>query len=299
MTRIASLLTLASSCVLAVSCGNAPASGDGAPSVSRDTAARAQTEPGGSMDWASLLAPAGMHAHNDYDHARPLHDALGAGADSIEADVFLVDGRVLVAHDREDCDPDRSFRALYAEPLAELFNAENDGGDPAPRHLFLLIDFKMGDAALLDALLDDLRPLTPVLTSARNGEIEWRRLTVILSGSSPRARLASMAERPVFIDGRIPDLGTDPAPSLVPLISANWIRTIGLGLPPEGSESRAKLGSIVDRAHEQGRLVRFWAAPDSPEGWSYQQRAGIDLINTDTPGRFADFARSLTDRDGD
>ena len=39
------------------------------------------------------------HAHNDYEHTRPLLDALDCGFGSIEADVHLVDGRLLVAHD--------------------------------------------------------------------------------------------------------------------------------------------------------------------------------------------------------
>jgi hypothetical protein len=39
------------------------------------------------------------HAHNDYEHERPLHDALGHGFKSVEADVWLVDGELVVSHD--------------------------------------------------------------------------------------------------------------------------------------------------------------------------------------------------------
>ena len=42
------------------------------------------------------------HAHNDYEHARPLLDALDRGFGSIEADIWLVDGALLVAHDLKD-----------------------------------------------------------------------------------------------------------------------------------------------------------------------------------------------------
>ncbi len=42
------------------------------------------------------------HAHNDYEHERPLLDALSHGFCSVEADIYLVDGALLVAHDRED-----------------------------------------------------------------------------------------------------------------------------------------------------------------------------------------------------
>ena len=37
---------------------------------------------------------ANAHAHNDYEHERPLLDALDQGFTSIEADVFLVEGQV-------------------------------------------------------------------------------------------------------------------------------------------------------------------------------------------------------------
>ena len=38
------------------------------------------------------------HAHNDYYHKRPLVDALSHGFCSVEADVFLKNGKLLVGH---------------------------------------------------------------------------------------------------------------------------------------------------------------------------------------------------------
>src|SRR5438552_17864850 len=59
------------------------------------------------------------HAHNDYEHTRPLRDALDHGFCSIEADVWLVDGKLLVAHDRGKVKPDRTLQALYLDPMRE------------------------------------------------------------------------------------------------------------------------------------------------------------------------------------
>ena len=53
------------------------------------------------------------HAHNDYEHHRPLLDALKAGFASVEADVYRVDNQLLVAHDRQDTNPERSLESLY------------------------------------------------------------------------------------------------------------------------------------------------------------------------------------------
>src|SRR5438093_5049824 len=59
------------------------------------------------------------HAHNDYEHARPLLDALEHGVCSVEADIYLVDGQLLVAHDRQKVSPTRTLQALYLDPLTE------------------------------------------------------------------------------------------------------------------------------------------------------------------------------------
>src|SRR5258708_21594779 len=59
------------------------------------------------------------HAHNDYEHSRPLFDALERGFCSVEADIYLVDGQLLVAHDRKDVSPARTLQALYLDPLRE------------------------------------------------------------------------------------------------------------------------------------------------------------------------------------
>src|SRR5882762_4628435 len=59
------------------------------------------------------------HAHNDYEHTRPLLDALDHGFCSVEADIYLVDGKLLVAHDRSKVKAERTLQSLYLDPLRE------------------------------------------------------------------------------------------------------------------------------------------------------------------------------------
>src|SRR4051794_2449732 len=79
----------------------------------------------GTVRAVPATAPAGptplvhAHAHNDYEHARPLLDALDNGFCSVEADIHLVDGKLLVAHDRAHVRPDRTLQSLYLDPLRE------------------------------------------------------------------------------------------------------------------------------------------------------------------------------------
>src|SRR2546428_201080 len=63
------------------------------------------------------------HAHNDYEHKRPLLDALDHGFCSVEADIFLVDGKLLVAHELGQTKPERTLQALYLDPLRERVKA--------------------------------------------------------------------------------------------------------------------------------------------------------------------------------
>src|SRR2546423_3232250 len=66
------------------------------------------------------------HAHNDYEHARPLAEALEQGFCSVEADVHLVQGHLLVGHDPRELRPGRTLQSLYLDPLKKRV-AENGG----------------------------------------------------------------------------------------------------------------------------------------------------------------------------
>jgi glycerophosphoryl diester phosphodiesterase len=49
-------------------------------------------------------------------------------------------------------------------------------------------------------------------------------------------------------------------------------------MPPE---EQIKLKQIVAKAHQHGRRVRFWGAPDNAIFWQAMLANGVDLINTD------------------
>jgi glycerophosphoryl diester phosphodiesterase len=69
---------------------------------------------------------------------------------------------------------------------------------------------------------------------------------------------------------------------VIPWISGNWASSFkwrGVGPIPENE--KLKLQDIVTRAHQRGRLVRFWGAPDHAAFWREMLADGVDLINTD------------------
>jgi hypothetical protein len=75
---------------------------------------------------ADVKALPQAHAHNDYEHQRPLLDALDHGFTGVEADIWLVNGKLLVAHEEAHIKPERTLEALYLDPLKKRV-AENGG----------------------------------------------------------------------------------------------------------------------------------------------------------------------------
>lgn len=232
------------------------------------------------------------HAHNDYEHPRPLQDALAHGFCSVEADIHLVDGRLLVAHDRGRVKPERTLEALYLEPLRARVEANGGRVFPNGPAFWLLIDFKSDGAATWQALKPVLERHRAMLTAFRPDRTDPHAVTVVLSGNVPRELLAAEAERLAAVDGRPGDLEANPSPHLVPWVSESWGRLFtwrGRDAPP--AADLTKLRELVDRAHAQGRRVRFWGAPDFEAVWRVQHAAGVDLINTDKLGELARFLR--------
>lgn len=232
------------------------------------------------------------HAHNDYEHTRPLMDALEHGFGSVEADIYLVDGQLLVAHNREDVKPERTLEKLYLAPLKQRFDQQKQIL-PGLKTLILLIDIKGEAVATYQTLEKQIENYKPMLTMFEADKITTNAVTIILSGNRPREYVARQSRRWVAIDGRLADLAQNPPRSLIPLISDNWTLHFAWRSGSVPPEQAAKLNDLVAKTHQQGRILRFWAIPDREEAWKLLHDANVDLINTD---RLAELAAFLTAR---
>ena len=233
------------------------------------------------------------HAHNDYEHPRPLLDALACGFGSIEADVHLVDGRLLVAHDRKAVKPERTLEALYLDPLRERVKQNGGRVYRSGPTIILLIDVKSEAVATYEALHAVLKNYAAMLTVFRDGVTTPGAITVIVSGSRAPAVMAAQALRYAAMDGRIDDLNGQTAPALIPLVSDNWQKVFSWRWTgPIPADEARKLQALVEQAHAQGRQLRFWNTPDNPATWSVLYGAGVDLINTDQLTGLQGFLRA-------
>jgi hypothetical protein len=234
------------------------------------------------------------HAHNDYEHKRPLFDALDNGFCSVEADVFLVDSQLLVGHTRQDLRPERTLEKLYLDPLRERIKANGGKVYKDGPTVFLLIDVKSESKATWAAIAAVLARYADILSVTRDKKFRAGAITVVVSGNCDRAGISAQDVRHAGIDGRSTDLESDAPADLIPWISGPWgsfFKWKGEGPMPEAE--RTKLQEFVAKAHKYNRLVRFWATPENPVVWERLLAAGVDLINTD---KLPELRRFLLDR---
>lgn len=231
--------------------------------------------------------PAGLahaHAHNDYVHDRPLLGALERGFRSVEADVHLVDGRLLVAHDRDSVDASRTLESLYLEPLRLYVHQHGGRAYAGAGPLTLLIDVKSDSEATYVALDAVLRRYADILTIFTIGEVIDGPVIAVISGERAIKTMRRAPVRFAAVDGRLADLEktTAPARALMPIISDSWDRiTKWKGVGPAPANVRRDVGRAVSLAHAQGRQLRFWGTPDNEAVWQLLRDAGVDLIGAD------------------
>jgi hypothetical protein len=230
---------------------------------------------------ASTIQPLiNAHSHNDYEHTRPLLDALDHGFCSVESDIWLVDGKLLVGHSRSQLRPERTLEALYLAPLRERVKKNGGRVHAGGPECSLLIDLKTDWQTTYPALRAVLTNYADILTVFRDGKAVRGALLVVLSGNRSKEMFAGENPRFAAYDGELSETGS-PA-ELVPWVSANWksvFKWRGIGNLP--AAEKARLQDIVKRAHGEGRRVRFWGAPDVPAFWSEMLKERVDLINTD------------------
>lgn len=244
--------------------------------------------------YSQNMALPNAFAHNDYQHKRPLHDALENGFTYVEADVYLRHGRLVVAHrppvplfGRR-----RTLENLYLKPLFDSL-AGNDNPDLLKVNypITLVIDIKSKAGRTYRALQALLEKYKPMLSSCENGRFIMREVTIVLTGKKPYKNLCCSEDHQVFIDEDFRKVSKDSASNnLYPLASckySHFLKWKGKGEIPD--IERMKLCSYVSRAHELGRKVRLWGSPENSAVWKELLSCGVDLINTDKLSELKNF----------
>ena len=237
------------------------------------------------------------HAHNDYLNRPALFEALENGLVSVEADVHLMKGDLYVAHVRPlGRYRKRSLENLYLKPLSE--HVEKNNGQVYPNYngpFYLMIDIKGNGKETFVRLVELLQKYSSMLTAKEDGNLTKRAVTVFLSGGKPTDDVLKAEPKRAFLDGRPSDLGKGIPADLMPVISdhyRNHLSWNGNGEMPE--TEKLKLNKLVSQVHAEGKKLRLWASPDNANAWKTFGELGVDLINTDTPSKFAAYFRTAS-----
>jgi alkaline phosphatase len=226
------------------------------------------------------------HSHNDYEQKIPYRMAYNRGFGSIEADIFLRGPDLVVAHDQNELQYNRSFRSLYLETIDSCLR--KNGGYPykdSSRNLQLLIDIKTDSVETLKKLISLLEQFPALIHNPH--------LFLVITGNRPNPD--SFSQYPAFIwfDGVLSRPYTKDQLSRIKMLSddfryySGWN---GTGQIPD--EDSTKLASVIGRAHEEGIRVRFWNAPDFSNAWLQFMKLQVDYINTDHIDSLADYLQT-------
>lgn len=222
------------------------------------------------------------HSHNDYEQPHPLNDALAARFPSVEADIWLRGGQLRVSH--YGLFFAGSLKDLYLDPIQkrvdELGSVYGDG-----RPFVLWLDIKSGGPEMARAIQEGLAGYSRMLTQYSSKGVQAGPVTVILTGDGD-VKSAYIRDNPERFAARDSneygeaDPPTDGAWLWYSLYWPSHFSWDGVGLMPD--DERKNLQALVAKIHANGRKLRFWGGPDTPEVWEASYEAGVDLIGTDS-----------------
>jgi alkaline phosphatase len=221
------------------------------------------------------------HSHNDYAQKHPLKTAFDAQMGAIEADVFLVQNDLYVAHEAKDIKPNNTLENLYLKPIAEL--VQTDKTYP----FILLIDVKTQADSTLEKVIAQISRYSAFLKE--NCPIKF-----VISGNRPQSE--KWLTLPLFIqfDGRPTENYTPEQWQHVGMVSESFSKyTSEKGQKNINQETFNKMKTVVEYLHKQGKKVRFWATPDKKKVWNALAKMGVDFINTDKPKALRGFLDKL------
>ncbi len=228
-------------------------------------------------------AQTNIHSHNDYSQPHPLTNAIESRAWSIEVDVFLVKGDLLIGHSLKETSRKKTLQKIYLHPITNLFKQHKGQLSADPQYApHLVIDIKQNGPEVLKALVEVLEPLRNYFDRSVNPKA----VQIIISGD--RGPIELWKDYPPFIqfDGRPYEIYDQNTLDKIAMISDNYFNYI------ETRTNRGdslKIKQVVSKAHAVRKPMRFWGSPDNEAIWKFLVQCGAEILNTDKPKACRNF----------
>jgi hypothetical protein len=243
---------------------------------------------GRAMAQTNVYTTANAHAHNDYQHEPPLLAAYNNRFGSVEADVYLNEDEILVAHSERDIPNHKTLEDLYIKPLIAYIKANNGHVyEDTTRSLILMLDVK-SDATTTMSKIVDLFSQYPDITQCKS-------VMILISGNKPGPGSYGSYPPYIWFDGLLSSRYKKEELSRIAVLSDNFKEYTtwkGAGDPP--AKDWLALQKAVAKGHELGKKVRFWNTPDTEEGWPKVLELGVDYIDTYSIKSLAEYLKKNT-----
>jgi len=241
-----------------------------------------------------LYSTQDVHSHNDYAQKIPFYAAIAREFGSMEADVFLIHGDLLVAHSLSAVTPERTLRKMYVLPLVEQFKKNNNKPYPSPsKRLQLLIDIKQTGSGSVREVVKE----TSLYPGVFDRRVNKLAVQVIITGNRPRPDSFYHYPPNILFDYALEEKLDAAQLARVGLVSLDYhtyCHWNGVGEFTASDEHILK--HLIDTAHHLGKKIRFYGAPDNPLAWKVFMQLGADYLNTDHIDQIADFLEEKTPR---
>ena len=224
-----------------------------------------------------------IHSHNDYEQDEPFWGAYNAGAASIEADIYLSDGQLMLGHDRAS---DKSLVEYYLDPIKDLFYKNGKKIRANGEMLQLLVDLKDTEQTL--KVLEEL--IAKDYLECFDIKNNPSAVMIVITGDRVAPENFDKYQDFIYFDGHPEVEYTAEQLARIPMMS-QYIRkyTAWKGNGKMNNQDEERLKEIISSVHQSGKKVRFWAFPDNPNAWRKSLELGIDYINTNHPADVAEY----------
>lgn len=228
----------------------------------------------------SLEAQVLIHSHNDYVHSKPFYEAYQAEVYSIEADIYLRDNNLMVAHAADEIKAGVTLEKLYLEPLIRVIVTKMKAKAGSKTLPVILVDFKEDYQKVMPVFLGKLLDMQRKVKTQGADTMPM----FVVSGNRPPADSFSIYPYYIQFDGRPYEQYDKTAMAKVAFISDQYLKySTWNGKDALTPADSATIIRLVQTIHEKGKMLRLWNTPDTELGWKAFRAMGVDIINTDQP----------------
>lgn len=235
---------------------------------------------------AQEYSSSNIHSHNDYIGTLPFYEAYSNEAGVIEADVFVVNNELFVAHTAKEIAVQNTLKSLYLEPLSAKLKMLGGKAYQSNKPLILMIDIKSEADAALKLIVEQLKACPEIISN--------KNVKIVISGNRPSINKWTSWPEFIYFDGRLNETYSPAELARVEMISEDLHKiTVWNGKGVLTQTDLEKIQQSIKSVHDQNKKVRFWGTQDNVNTWMTLMNLKVDFIGTDNVAALSQFIKKI------